>query len=152
LPLHKCTILPRGPALGFTAYLPDKDLHNTTKEQLIARIDIALGGRQAEEMIYGTDEITTGCSSDLQQATSIAYQFIRRFGMGDTYMISAEKNGLSDKLNYEIDKKVQEMLTQSLYRVNDLLKENKGKLEILAKELVVKETLSSAEIKKICDI
>lgn len=152
LPLHKCTILPRGPSLGHTAFLPEKDLHNTTKEQLLARIDVALGGRQAEEMIYGTDEITTGCSSDLQQATNIAYQFIRRFGMGDTFMISAEKNGLSDKLNYEIDTKVQEILTQSLYRVNQVLDGNKGQLEILAKKLVEKETLSSDEIKKLIGI
>ena len=59
--------MPRGPSLGHTAYLPDKDLHNTTKEQLIARIDVALGGRQAEEMIYGTDddfiELQSGCAA-----------------------------------------------------------------------------------------
>jgi len=92
LPLHKCTILPRGPSLGHTAFLPDKDLHNTTKQQMLASIDGLLGGRQAEEMIYGTDEITTGCSSDLQQATKAAYSYVRNFGMGEDIMLSGEKN------------------------------------------------------------
>jgi ATP-dependent metalloprotease len=76
---------------------------------MIALIDVALGGRQAEELIYGKDMVTTGCSSDLTMATNIAYDYIRRFGMkNETIMISANgKDGISDRLSYEIDTEVQ---------------------------------------------
>lgn len=72
-PLHKVTILPRGSALGFTSMIPETDRLNYTKRSLLASIDVAMGGRAAEELFFGNDEITTGCSSDLSKATQLAY-------------------------------------------------------------------------------
>eukprot|EP00335_Anophryoides_haemophila_P000315 CAMPEP_0204821760 /NCGR_PEP_ID=MMETSP1018-20131115/131201_1 /ASSEMBLY_ACC=CAM_ASM_000518 /TAXON_ID=46462 /ORGANISM="Anophryoides haemophila, Strain AH6" /LENGTH=105 /DNA_ID=CAMNT_0051947433 /DNA_START=1199 /DNA_END=1516 /DNA_ORIENTATION=- len=76
-PLHKVTILPRGGALGFTSMIPETDRLNYTKRSMIASIDVAMGGRAAEELFLGNDEITSGCSSDLSKATELAYAFVK---------------------------------------------------------------------------
>lgn len=76
-PLHKVTILPRGGALGFTSMIPEKDQLNMTKKSMKASIDVAMGGRAAEELFIGNDEITTGCSGDLQRASELAYAYVR---------------------------------------------------------------------------
>ena len=73
MPIHKATIVPRGNTLGMVAYLPEKDQMNMSREQLLAHIDICMGGRVAEELIYGQGGVTTGAGSDLQQATSTAW-------------------------------------------------------------------------------
>src|SRR5690606_30563723 len=73
VPLHKVTILPRGPALGFTSMVPDKDELSQSKKQLLAAIDVAMGGRVAEELLLGPDDYTTGWSSDIKHATDYAY-------------------------------------------------------------------------------
>lgn len=109
--LHKVTILPRGQALGYTAFLPDEDKYSQTKDELISFIDVAFGGRIAEELIYGNEDITTGCSSDLNRATDIAYQYVRRFGMSESkFMLSANRDELSEDFNFQIDKEVQRIL------------------------------------------
>lgn len=69
-----------------------------------------MGGRVAEEIIYGNDDITTGCSSDLSRASDIAYNFVRRYGMSGKFMLSNEKKKFSDKYNFEIDEEVQSIL------------------------------------------
>lgn len=150
LPLHKVTILPRGPALGFTAMLPDKDYHSQTRKEIIARIDVALGGRIAEELIYGNEKITTGCSSDMNMATDLAYSYVRNFGMNaDVSLISASKDDLSDQFNFMIDQEVQSILMRSLERTRKLILDHKGMLDSLAKELVKKETMDAAEVKEL---
>ena len=153
LPLHKVTILPRGPALGFTAMLPDKDYHSQTRREIISRIDVALGGRIAEELIYGNDRITTGCSSDMNQATDLAYAYVRTFGMNaDVNLISANKKDFSDGFNYRIDQEVQRILELSLQRTRKLVLENKERLDKLATELVKKETMDAKEVKGLLDL
>ena len=153
LPLHKVTILPRGPALGFTAMLPDKDYHSQTRKQILSHIDVALGGRIAEELIYGNEKITTGCSSDLQRATSLAYSFVRSYGMdSEACLISSDKKSLSEAFNYRIDQKVQNMLNESFLRTQNLLNINKDKLDKLADELVKKETLSAQQIRELLNL
>ena len=72
MPINKATIVPRGNALGMVSYLPEKDQMNLTRQQMLAHIDVCMGGRVAEELIFGPDQVTTGASSDLQQATSMA--------------------------------------------------------------------------------
>jgi len=110
MPLHKVTILPRGGALGYTAFLPNKDMVSTSRLQMKAYIDTALGGRVAEEIIYGNKEISTGCSSDLSVATNQAYNYIRSYGMmDDKIIIASDKDKLSDKLNFQIDTEVQNL-------------------------------------------
>lgn len=75
--------MPRGPSLGHTAYIPEKERYHVTKSQLLAMMDTMLGGRAAEELIFGTDRITSGASSDLKQATSIASHMVKDWGMSE---------------------------------------------------------------------
>jgi ATP-dependent metalloprotease len=82
-PLHKVTIMPRGPSLGHTAYIPEKERYHVTKTQLLALMDTMMGGRAAEELIFGPEKITSGASSDLKQATSIASHMVKDWGMSD---------------------------------------------------------------------
>lgn len=90
--------------------LPDDDKYSQSKEELLAFIDVAMGGRVAEEIIYGNQDITTGCSSDLSRATDIAYKYIRNYGMGTNLLLSGRKKDFSDRMNFEIDKEVQGVL------------------------------------------
>lgn len=82
-PLHKVTIMPRGPSLGHTAYIPEKERYHVTKSQLLAMMDTMLGGRAAEELIFGSEKITSGASSDLKQATQIAAHMVKDWGMSE---------------------------------------------------------------------
>eukprot|EP01017_Pseudomicrothorax_dubius_P016331 TRINITY_DN1853_c0_g1_i12.p1 TRINITY_DN1853_c0_g1~~TRINITY_DN1853_c0_g1_i12.p1 ORF type:complete len:670 (-),score=184.14 TRINITY_DN1853_c0_g1_i12:1040-3049(-) len=152
-PLHKVTILPRGGALGYTAMLPEKDELNMNRKTIQAAIDVALGGRAAEEIIFGREKVTTGCSSDLKKATELAYLYVRSMGMNeDVSLISSDKSKMSDKYNYIVDCEVQKLLKTSLERVKDLLKENENKLQMLAIELIRKETISADEIRRLLNL
>lgn len=75
--------MPRGPSLGHTAYIPEKERYHITRSQLLAMMDTMLGGRAAEELIFGPEKITSGASSDLKQATSIASHMVKDWGMSD---------------------------------------------------------------------
>src|SRR6266702_2145952 len=80
-PLHKVTIIPRGRALGLTAYLPEEELHKYTKRSIESRLAMAYGGRVAEELVFGPEKVTTGAAQDIQQATNIARRMVTQFGM-----------------------------------------------------------------------
>jgi len=82
-PVHKVTILPRGGALGFTATVPEQDNLHMTKKAILASIDVAMGGRAAEELFFGNDQITTGCSDDLRKASQLAYLYVGKLGMNE---------------------------------------------------------------------
>src|SRR5579859_6070969 len=82
-PLHKVTIVPRGRALGLTAYLPEEELHKYTKRSIESRLAMAYGGRVAEELVFGPEKVTTGAAQDIQQATNIARRMVTQFGMSD---------------------------------------------------------------------
>ncbi len=85
MPLHKVTVIPRGQALGVTMQLPADDQISITKTELNARMDVCMGGRVAEQLIFGEDNITTGASNDFQQATRIAQKMIINYGMSEKY-------------------------------------------------------------------
>ena len=89
MPLHKVTVIPRGQALGVTVQLPEGDQTSVTKKELIARLDICMGGRVAEELIFGPDNITTGASNDLEQATKIAHHMVMSYGMSDEFGLAS---------------------------------------------------------------
>ena len=91
---------------------PSEDrIHNQTKKSLLAKIDVAMGGRAAEELLYGNDEITTGCSSDLSNATSIAYSYVKHLGMSEISLAALDSSHPgSSKYNYAIDMEVQKLL------------------------------------------
>ena len=171
MPLHKATIVPRGRSLGLTMQLPD-DKHDSTSEskrQLLARLDVCMGGRVAEELIFGADEITTGASHDLQQATRIARNMVLRFGFSESrttaggatlatpaWGLSSSdgmENGyesLSSESKVVIEREVASLLSSSYERVRKLLKTHDKDLNRVAQALIDRETLSGTQIKELC--
>jgi len=147
--LYKATIVARGGSLGATYMVPDdSDSISMTKEKVLANIDVAMGGHVAEEVFIGNRSVTTGCGSDLQRATQIAYQAVRDFGMfgEDAGYISANKDSLSDQHASMIDTKVQQILKESKARVTELLLSKDNQLRNLATNLYKYDYLDLAEM------
>ncbi|GKT87185.1 LOW QUALITY PROTEIN: ATP-dependent metallopeptidase [Colletotrichum tofieldiae] len=150
--LYKVTILPRGQSLGHTAHLPEMDKYSYTTRDLKSLIETSLGGKLAEELVYGTDKVTTGVSSDLKNATNLAYQMVALYGMsaklgpveyGERY------NQLSGETKALIESEVQRTLTESYEKVRELLTKKRKELDLLAKALVEYETLDKNEVEKV---
>ncbi|KAK1923181.1 ATP-dependent peptidase [Papiliotrema laurentii] len=155
MPLHKVTIMPRGQALGITFQLPEQDKDSYTRREYSAMIDVALGGRAAEEMVYGKDETTSGCSSDLMRATDVATRMIRNYGFSEKVGLVAhgdeESVYLSSKKKDEIEGEIRSFLDDSMKRAVKVLKDNEDQLHKLAKALVEYETLNLDEVKLVLD-
>ncbi|WWC92443.1 uncharacterized protein L201_007401 [Kwoniella dendrophila CBS 6074] len=153
MPLHKVTIMPRGQALGITFQLPEQDKDSYTRKEYNAMIDVALGGRAAEEMVFGHDDVTSGCSSDLQRATDVAARMIRSYGFSDKVGLVAhgdeESVYLSGKKKDEIESEIRSFLDTSMDRARHLLKTREDELHKLATALVEYETLSQDEVREI---
>lgn len=129
--LYKATIVARGGSLGATYMEPPDSEVSMSKEELMASIDVAMGGHVAEKIILGDKLISSGCGSDLSKASQIAYSAVRRYGMfGDegSGFISSDKKETSDHFNSEVDKKVKELLDESFTRVSGLLTEKDWEL------------------------
>lgn len=109
-----------------------------------------MGGRVAEEIIFGMDNLSTGCSGDLKKATEIAQELVRKLSTSKEGKITlgASKDDLSDKTNSQMDKEVESLLRDSLHRTRAVLESNRDNLEKLARKLLEKETLSAAEVRK----
>ncbi|CAD8145239.1 unnamed protein product [Paramecium pentaurelia] len=155
-PLHKVSILPRGEQLGYTSMIPEFDQIKYTRKSILAQIDVAMGGRAAEDLFLGKDEITSGCSQDLAQATNLAYQYVKQLGMNEnSFLISIDQssdNKTSTQYDYFVDMQVKKVLDDSYARVKRLLIDNEDMLQKVAFELTQKETLSAQEIKKLLNI
>jgi cell division protease FtsH len=155
-PLHKVTIVPRGRALGVTHYLPERDKYSTTKEELLAHIASALGGRAAEEVVFNT--VTTGAYSDFQAASKTARSMVRYYGMSDAlgkvvYDTNNEYNANFSEQTFErIDKEVQKIIDEQYAFVVKMLHEHRDKLDVLAKALLEKETMYASEIYELLGI
>ena len=158
LPIHKATIMQRGSALGMVMQLPDKDETSVNSKQLMARLDVCMGGRLAEELIFGPDEVTTGASGDLQQATRLAFYMISDVGMnsnlGPVHLSSirgggAASRGASGSTESAVDAEVIKLLKESQNCVQKLLKSNARDLHTIAKALMEKETLTGNEIREL---
>ncbi|KAB2085977.1 hypothetical protein ES319_A05G433800v1 [Gossypium barbadense] len=148
-PIHKATIMPRGSALGMVTQLPSSDETSTSKKQLLARLDVCMGGRVAEELIFGQDHITTGASSDLHTATELAQYMVSNCGMSDTIGPVHIKERPSSEMQSRIDAEVVKLLREAYDRVKALLKKQEKALHALASALLEYETLSAEEIKRI---
>lgn len=150
-PLHKVTIMPRGHALGITFLLPEADKYSTTKKEYRAKLDVAMGGRAAEELIYGPDEVTSGCSSDLRNATFWADNMVRQWGMGgDKVGLAVHEHGkMSGPKRVAVEKEVDDLLNSSMSRVMTLLQGHEEELHRLAHALVEYEELDNNEVQKV---
>lgn len=153
-PLHKVTIIPRGSALGVTHYLPEKEKYITSKEEMLASIDAALGGRAAEELVFG--KLTTGAYSDFKAATDIARKMVCYYGMSELGpVIYGQQSGdfpysqaTAEKIDYEVKK----LLEESHNKAIELLKSNRDKLDLLSNTLLEKETMYAGEIYELLGI
>ena len=118
-PVHKATIVPRGQALGMVMQLPEKDELNLTRKQLLAMLDVTMGGRVAEELIFGADQVTTGASSDLRQATRLAREMITKYGFSNKVGLSSADYadyGLSHEARAAIEEETRRMLEEAYAR------------------------------------
>ena len=160
-PNYKCTIVPRGRALGVTAKLPLEERHNMSKKRLLAHIIFALGGRVAEEIIFG--EQTTGAQNDFEQATSLARRMVTQWGMSHMGPLTfgrrdeqvflgkelAVHQDYSEKTAIEIDKAVNDIVMECYKKAWDILETNMDGLKLLADALLERETLVTEEIDEI---
>ena len=155
-PLHKVSIIPRGMALGITMTLPEKDHLTMKKSQLLDRITMTLGGRVAEEIVYGKEDITTGASNDLEKVTALARNMVTTYGMSEKlgslqYGKSQEHvfmgrdfghtRDFSEEIAAEIDKEVKKIVDERYEIAKNLLNENRDMLEYISKTLLEEETI-----------
>ena len=153
IPLYKATILPRGPSLGTTHFLPEDDMHTQTRAQLVARMDVAMGGRVAEQLVFGDEMVTTGASSDLEGATRIARAMIMQYGMGDGQGLMVVDGDSIDALSSEhkakIDSEIERCLRSSYDRAAAIVRQHLTHLHTLAEALLQHETMSAKEIREL---
>lgn len=157
-PLHKVTIMPRGPSLGHTAYIPEKERYHVTKQQLLALMDTMMGGRAAEELVFGADKITSGASSDLKQATAIASHMVREWGMSEkvglrtiesSKSFGAPTEVLAPSTVESVDVEIKKIMNDSYERAKSILKQHAKEHKALAEALLKYETLDAEDIKAI---
>jgi len=162
-PLHKVTIIPRGMALGVTAYLPEGDRHTYTKDYLESRLAIMMGGRVAEEL--SLNHITTGAGNDIEQATELARHMVCEFGMSDLGPLAFGKNqqeiflgrdlatqrDFSEDTAIKIDLEVKKFVMNAYQRAKDVLSSNRETLVRIAEALLVREVLDAADVKLIIE-
>ena len=162
-PLHKVTIIPRGMALGVTAYLPEGDRHTYTKDYLESRLAILMGGRVAEEL--SLNHITTGAGNDIEQATELARHMVCEFGMSDLGPLAFGKNqqeiflgrdittqrDFSEDTAIKIDLEVKKFVMNAYQRAKDVLSSNRETLVRIAEALLVREVLDAADVKLIIE-
>jgi len=161
-PIHKATIIPRGRALGVVWTLPERDKYSHTREYLKANISKAMGGRVAEEMIFGHDKVTSGASSDIQTATKLAKDMVTKFGMSNelgplSYGANEDEiflgrqitrqEHMSEETSKKVDIEVKKIVDAGYQRAKKIITEKLDDLHKLAKALLIYETLSGEEIK-----
>ncbi|RWR72581.1 Peptidase M41 [Cinnamomum micranthum f. kanehirae] len=154
LPVHKATIVPRGMSLGMVAQLPDKDETSVSRKQMLARLDVCMGGRVAEELIFGENDVTSGASSDLQQATSLARAMVTKYGMSELVGFVShnyDDNGksMSTETRLLIEKEVRQFLERAYNNAKTILTIHSKELHALANALLEQETLSGSQIKSL---
>ena len=165
-PVHKATIIPRGRALGMVMQLPERDKLSMSFEQMTSRLAILMGGRIAEEMIFGKEKVTSGAQSDIDQATRLAKLMVTRWGFSPELgtvaygenqdevflgMSMGRQQNVSEATAQKIDSEVRRLVEAGLNDARRLLTEKADDLEALAQGLLTYETLSGDEIKELLD-
>ncbi|MDR7427297.1 MAG: ATP-dependent zinc metalloprotease FtsH [Armatimonadota bacterium] len=161
-PPHKVTILPRGMALGYVISAPPEDKYNYTRSEILDRITVALGGRVAEEIVFG--EVTTGAQNDFEQATELARRMVTEFGMseklgpltlgkrhGPVFLGRdlVESRNYSEEIAYEIDKEIRRIIDECYERGRTVLTEHREQLERVARALLERESLEAEELERV---
>ena len=163
-PLHKVSIIPRGRALGVTMNLPERDRYGFKKSEIEAKLAMMFGGRVAEELIYGKDNITTGAGDDIRQATNWARRMVTEWGMSEKlgplryhdndeeiflgHSVTQRKN-ISEATAQVIDEETRKLVDDAEAKAKDVLEDRKDDLHALAKALLEYETLSGDEVEKV---
>lgn len=164
-PVQKVTLIPRGQARGLTWFTPSDDQTLISRAQILSRIIGALGGRAAEEVVFGDAEITTGASNDLQQVTSMARQMVTRFGMSEIGPLCLENEttnpflgrnmssntGYSDEIATKIDTQVKQIVETCHSQALKMIKENRVIIDYLVDILIEKETIDGREFRNIIE-
>jgi cell division protease FtsH len=161
--VQKVTLIPRGQAQGLTWFIPNEEQGLIAKSQLMARIAGAMGGRAAEEEIFGYDEVTTGAGGDLQQVSEMARQMVTRYGMSDLGPIALEGQGgevflggglmsrseYSEEVSSRIDEQVRQIAEQGHELARKIVRENREVIDRLVDLLIEKETIDGEEFRQI---
>jgi cell division protease FtsH len=164
-PIHKATIIPRGRALGMVMRLPERDNYSYHRDKMHANLSVSMGGRVAEELVFGHNKVSSGASSDIQYATSLARNMITKWGMSDKLgplqyeeqqegylgMGGSARLFASDETNKLIDSEIRGLVDSAHERATEILKANEDKLHLLANALLEFETLTGDEIKELLD-
>jgi cell division protease FtsH len=160
-PIHKATIIPRGRALGMVMQLPERDKLSMSLEQMTSRLAIMMGGRVAEELVFGRQKVTSGASSDIEQATRLARMMVTRWGLSDQLgtvsygenqdevflgMSVSRTQNASEATVQKIDSEIRRLVEEGYNEATKILTEKRADLEALAKGLLEYETLSGEEI------
>jgi len=160
-PVHKATIIPRGRALGMVMRLPERDQLSVTRGKMKADLAVAMGGRIAEELIFGHEKVTSGASSDIQMATNMAKAMVTQYGMSDEmgplaygeneqevflgHSVARQQN-MSEDTQRRIDAEVRKLVEEGYEKARSILQEKMNDLHTIAKGLLEYETLSGEEI------
>ncbi|MEZ5743929.1 MAG: ATP-dependent zinc metalloprotease FtsH [Sphingomonadaceae bacterium] len=164
-PIHKATIIPRGRALGMVMRLPERDSYSYHRDKMLANLSVAMGGRVAEELIFGYDKVSSGASSDIQYATSLARNMVTQWGMSDKLgplqyeqtqegylgMGGTQRLMMSDETNKLIDAEIRDLVDTAHARATDILKTENDKLHLLAEAMLEYETLTGDDIKELME-
>jgi cell division protease FtsH len=160
-PLHKVTIVPRGRALGLAFTLPEDDRVSVTRQQVEANLVMTFGGRVAEELVFGRERVTTGASSDIKQATSLARRYVTQWGLSDAIgpiLVGDNEQDLflgrdiqhrrevSEKTAQTVDAEVKRVIDEAYERARGVLTENLALLHQVAEQLLERETLTGDEV------
>ncbi|CAN1213363.1 ATP-dependent zinc metalloprotease FtsH [Tumidithrix helvetica PCC 7403] len=162
-PVQKVTLIPRGQAAGLTWFSPSDEQFLISRSQILARITGALGGRAAEEAVFGSQEITTGAGNDLQQVTGMARQMVTRFGMSDIGPLSLEgrnnevflgrdlmsRSEFSEEITARIDQQVREIVQACYQTALQIMYENRAAIDRVVDILVDKETIDGEEFRRV---
>lgn len=163
-PVYKVTIIPRGRALGVTMFLPEEDKYSMTRQQLRSQLASLFGGRVAEEIIYGKDNVTTGASNDIERASQIARNMVTKWGLSDKMgplaygenedevflgrSVTQHKH-ISDETHRQLDQEVRHFIDEAYAQAKQILEDNRDKLEVMTEALMRYETIDTHQIDQI---
>ncbi len=164
-PIHKATIIPRGRALGMVMRLPERDNYSYHRDKMHANLAVSMGGRVAEELVFGYDKVSSGASGDIEYATKLARDMVTQWGMSDeigplqyeeqqqSYLGygGTQRAPMSDDMAKKIDAEIRGLVEGGYERAKKLLKKHRKQLNLLAEALLEFETLTGDEIKKLLD-